>query len=236
MILILSSLPLVLSLSLSISFIEPLFQGSIDFTAETSLMNNPLSYHLPEDEDHSLQPAGSKCTDHSFNEVDLSTLPNSYVFNLLPTDSFLLPSNTDCLLLFLLLIYSSFLKEEFYAISETYSDCWFIWWIEDDFVSGTTTTFPSNSYSSFSYTPFSSSQPGFRNERSNSLISSIPSYSSHMNSSSILSSSYKGKYLDISESKKLNEFNSLYTNLVELVCTQNGSKNLQVYFTILFNI
>ena len=86
-------------------------------------MNNPLSYHLPEDEDHSLQPAGSKCTDHSFNEIDLSTLPNSYDFNLLPTDSFLLPSNTDCLLLFLILIYRSFLKEELYAISETYSDC-----------------------------------------------------------------------------------------------------------------
>ena len=31
------------------------------------------------------------------------------------------------------------------------------------------------------------------------------------------------------EIKKLNEFNTFYNRVVELVCTQNGSKNLQVY-------
>ena len=51
---------------------------------------------------------------------------------------------------------------------------------------------------------------------------------SRQNSISILSS-YKGKLLEISERKKLNEFNTFYNRVVELVCTQNGSKNLQVY-------
>ena len=194
-----------------------------------------MSYHLPEDEDHSLQSTGSKFIDHSLNELDISTLPNSYDFNLLPTDSFLIQSNSDCLILLLYLIYRSFIKEEFYAINETYSDSWLVWLVEDDFLSGTT-SFPSNSYTSYSYTPFTSSQPGFRSDRSNSLMSSISSFSTHMNSSSILLSSYKGKPLDISESKKLNEFNSFYTNLVELVCTQNGSKSLQVYSYIHFYI
>ena len=41
-------------------------------------------------------------------------------------------------------------------------------------------------------------------------------------------SSYKGKPLEISERKKLNEFNTFVNRVVELVCTQNGSKNLQV--------
>lgn len=55
------------------------------------------------------------------------------------------------------------------------------------------------------------------------------------NSISMLSS-YKGKLLEISERKKLNEFNTFYNRVVELVCTQNGSKNLQVYFIIIFDI
>lgn len=41
-------------------------------------------------------------------------------------------------------------------------------------------------------------------------------------------SSHKGRMLEISENKKLSEFSTYCNHVVELVCTQNGSKGLQV--------
>lgn len=40
--------------------------------------------------------------------------------------------------------------------------------------------------------------------------------------------SYKGRMLEVSENKKLSEFSTYCNHVVELVCTQNGSKGLQV--------
>lgn len=40
--------------------------------------------------------------------------------------------------------------------------------------------------------------------------------------------SHKGRMLEISESKKLSEYSTYCNHVVELVCTQNGSKGLQV--------
>lgn len=103
------------------SLIEPLFQGTLD----SSLLSNPLSYHLPEDEDHSIQPAGRKCTDHSFDEIDMATLPHSFDFSFLPpsnTDSsYLIQPNSDGLCFRVFIIHSPFLTEELHAICETYS-------------------------------------------------------------------------------------------------------------------
>ena len=55
-----------------------------------------------------------------------------------------------------------------------------------------------------------------------------PSKTGARRNSLSMPSLYKGRVLEISETKKLNEFNSFCNHIVELVCTQNGSKSLQV--------
>lgn len=60
------------------------------------------------------------------------------------------------------------------------------------------------------------------------LDSILPAKTLPRQNSFSMVSTYKGKPLEISERKKLNEFNSYFNRVVELVCTQNGSKNLQV--------
>ena len=67
----------------------------------------------------------------------------------------------------------------------------------------------SGSFSTFSFTPYETPKPSLLLTRTSPPV-------------------LKGRPLDISESKKLNEFSSFSNHIVELVCTQNGSKSLQV--------
>lgn len=96
--------------------------------------------------------------------------------------------------------------------------------VEDDLLSNPSLL--GTSYGTYGYS-FSSNDP-FLSDPSKALMNPVVGFPPRMSPPSVGGIPYGGKMLEISENKKLNEFSAYCNHVVELVCTQSGSKSLQV--------